>query len=98
MKQERYVAAELGRELLEVAAVSGLSSAELRNTKKEIGSIDRKMEKLSARIDALHVAMAEHDPADIPGLTAMTQEVAKLEKQVSDHEHRWLELTELVGG
>ncbi len=81
-----------------VAAVSGLSSAELRNTKKEIGSIDRKMEKLSARIDALHVEMAEHDPADVPGLTALTREVAELEQKVSDHEHRWLELTELIEG
>ena len=78
------------------AKTSGLSSAELRNTKKEIASIDRKMEKLTARIDALHTEMAQHDPADIPGLTAMTREVSDLEKQVADHEHRWLELTELV--
>ncbi len=78
------------------AAVSGLSSAELRNTKKEIASIDRKMEKLSARIDALHVEMAQHDPTDGPGLAALTEEVAKLEKQVSDHEHRWIELSELI--
>jgi ATP-binding cassette subfamily F protein uup len=54
------------------------------------------MEKLSARIDALHVEMAQHDPTDIPGLTAMTNEVAQLEKQVSDHEHRWIELSELI--
>ncbi|MDR7086092.1 ATPase subunit of ABC transporter with duplicated ATPase domains [Aeromicrobium panaciterrae] len=79
-----------------VAAVSGLSSAELRNTKKEIASIDRKMEKLTARIDALHTEMAQHDPSDVPGLTAMTKEVADLEKQVSDHEHRWIELSELI--
>ncbi|WP_332644434.1 ABC-F family ATP-binding cassette domain-containing protein [Aeromicrobium sp.] len=79
-----------------VAAASGLSSAELRNTKKEIASIDRKMEKLTARIDALHTEMAQHDPSDIPGLTAMTKEVADLEKQVSDHEHRWIELSELI--
>jgi ATP-binding cassette subfamily F protein uup len=73
-----------------------LSSAELRNTKKEIGSIDRKMEKLSARIDALHVEMAQHDPTDAAGLAALVKAVAELEQQVSDLEHRWLELTELV--
>ncbi|GAA3515196.1 ABC-F family ATP-binding cassette domain-containing protein [Aeromicrobium panaciterrae] len=79
-----------------VAAPSGLSSAELRNTKKEIASIDRKMEKLTARIDALHTEMAQHDPTDVPGLTAMTREVGELEAQVAAHEERWLELTELV--
>ncbi len=78
------------------AAVSGMSSAELRNTKKEIASIDRKMEKLSARIDALHTELAQHDPTDGPGLAALTTEVTTLEKQVSDHEHRWIELSELI--
>ena len=78
------------------AAISGLSSAELRNTKKEIASIDRKMEKLSARIDALHTEMAQHDPTDAAGLIALTTEVGKLEQQVSDHEHRWIELSELI--
>ncbi len=67
-----------------VAKTSGLSSAELRNTKKEIASIDRKMEKLTARIDALHTEMAQHDPSDVPGLTAMTREVGDLEAQVAD--------------
>ena len=78
------------------AAISGLSSAELRNTKKEIASIDRKMEKLSARIDALHTEMAQHDPTDAAGLIALTTEVGKLEQQVSDHEHRWIELSDLI--
>ncbi|MCW2831259.1 MAG: transporter ATP-binding protein, partial [Aeromicrobium sp.] len=75
---------------------SKLSSAEERNTRKEVGSIDRKMVKLTARIDALHASMAEHDPADVPGLLAMTKEAADLEAQVAKHEERWLELTELL--
>lgn len=78
------------------ASAPKLSSAELRNTKKEIGSIDRKMEKLSARIDALHVEMAQHDPTDAAGLAALVKAAADLEKQIEEHEHRWLELTELV--
>ncbi len=76
--------------------VSKLSSADERNTRKEVGSIDRKMQKLTARIDALHVELAEHDPADVPGLTARSREVADLEAQVAVHEERWLELTELL--
>ncbi|AWB91408.1 ABC-F family ATP-binding cassette domain-containing protein [Aeromicrobium chenweiae] len=77
---------------------SKLSSAEERNTRKEVGSIDRKMQKLSARIDALHAELAEHDPADVPTLLAKSKEVADLEAQVAAHEERWLELTELLEG
>jgi len=79
-----------------VAKKSGLSNADLRTTKKEIASIDRKMEKLSARIDALHVQMAEHDQGDFPGLADITAAVTALEDQVSEHEHRWIELNELI--
>ncbi|MCW2749300.1 MAG: transporter ATP-binding protein, partial [Aeromicrobium sp.] len=75
---------------------STLSSAELRNTKKEIASIDRKMEKLSARIDEIHTEMAQHDPTDGAGLAALSTEVSRLEAQVSGHETRWIELSELV--
>jgi ATP-binding cassette subfamily F protein uup len=75
---------------------SKLSSAEERNTRKEIASIDRKMVKLSGRIDALHVEMAQHDPSDGQGLSRLSAEVADLEAQVATHEERWLELTELM--
>jgi ATPase subunit of ABC transporter with duplicated ATPase domains len=78
------------------AAAPKLSSAELRNTKKEIASIDRKMEKLSARIDEIHTEMAQHDPTDGAGLSALSTEVSRLEAQVADHETRWIELSELV--
>jgi ATPase subunit of ABC transporter with duplicated ATPase domains len=76
--------------------VSKLSSAEERTTRKEVGSIDRKMEKASGRIDDLHKAMAEHDPSDVPGLLAMSREVAELEAKVAGLEERWLELTTLL--
>jgi ATP-binding cassette subfamily F protein uup len=73
---------------------SKLSSAEERTTRKEIGSIERKMEKLTARIDALHVELAEHDPADVPGLTRLSAELAEVEATVAGHEERWLELSD----
>ena len=80
------------------AKKSGLSNADLRTTKKEIASIDRKLEKMTARIDALHVEMAEHDPSDFPGLSTLTASVEKIETQMSELEHRWIELSELVDG
>jgi len=76
--------------------VSRLSSAEERTTRKEVGSIDRKMEKMTGRIDTLHTTMAEHDPSDVPGLLAMSKEVAELEQTVATLEERWLELTALL--
>ncbi len=78
------------------ASAPKLSSAELRNTKKEIASIDRKMEKLAARIDAIHTEMAQHDPTDGTGLSALSTEASRLEAQVAEHEIRWIELSELV--
>ncbi|MGZ5415161.1 MAG: ABC transporter C-terminal domain-containing protein, partial [Aeromicrobium sp.] len=70
--------------------------ADLRMTKKEIASIDRKLAKMSARIDALHVEIAEHDQSDFPGLSTLTASVTTIEEQMSELEHRWIELSELV--
>ncbi|MGZ5409789.1 MAG: ABC-F family ATP-binding cassette domain-containing protein [Aeromicrobium sp.] len=78
------------------AKKAGLSSADLRMTKKEIASIDRKLAKMSARIDALHVEIAEHDQSDFPGLSTLTAAVTTIEEQMSELEHRWIELSELV--
>ncbi len=76
--------------------VSKLSSAEERNTRKEVASLDRKMEKLTTRIEALNVELAEHDPSDVPGLTQRAAELQDLQATVAAHEERWLELTELL--
>ena len=80
------------------ASASGLSNADLRTTKKEIASIDRKLEKMTTRIDALHVEMTEHDPSDFPGLAVRAASVTKIEEQMSELEHRWIELSELIDG
>jgi ABC-type multidrug transport system ATPase subunit len=79
-----------------VKAAPKLSSAEERTTRKEVGSIDRKVAKLTARIDALQASLATHDPSDVPTLLSMTQEIADLQAQIAVHEERWLELTELL--
>jgi ATP-binding cassette subfamily F protein uup len=76
--------------------VPKLSSGEERTARKEVGSIERKMAKLTARIEALQAELGTHDPADVPGLLARSNEVADLEKQIAIHEERWLELTDLL--
>ena len=79
------------------AAKSGtLSGAELRNVQKEIASLDRSITKLTERINAKHVALADHDQSDHVGLAAMTAELRTLEADVAAAENRWLELSELA--
>ena len=76
---------------------SGLSNAELRIAKKEVAATDRKLKKLSTRIDELHTQIAEHDPSDYAGLADLSAKVQSIEADVSALEVRWLELSEQVG-
>ncbi len=73
-----------------------LSGAELRNVEKEIAALDRALVKLSGRVNAKHVELAEHDQSDHVGLARLTQELRVLEADVADKESRWLQLSELV--
>jgi DNA repair exonuclease SbcCD ATPase subunit len=78
------------------APVSRLSGAEKRNAEKELAAADRKIAKLQGQIDALHVAITEHDPADYEGIGVLHDEVRALETQQQTVETRWLELGELL--
>lgn len=63
---------------------------------KEIASLDRALAKLSDRVNAKHVELAEHDQSDHVGLGKLTQQLRELEAEVAEKENRWLELSELV--
>ncbi|MCV7342878.1 ABC-F family ATP-binding cassette domain-containing protein [Mycolicibacterium rhodesiae] len=71
-----------------------LSGAELRSVEKEIASLDRALAKLSDRVNAKHVELAEHDQSDHVGLSKLTQQLRSLEDEVTDLEARWLDLSE----
>ncbi|WP_152192351.1 ABC-F family ATP-binding cassette domain-containing protein [Georgenia satyanarayanai] len=73
------------------------SSAELRAARKEMAAAERRLEKLSAQVERLHVKMAAHDPGDYGGLAALGEELRTLEAQVAEQEERWLELSEQAG-
>jgi ATPase subunit of ABC transporter with duplicated ATPase domains len=77
-------------------AAQALSGAELRSVEKEIASLDRVLVKLSDRVNAKHVELAEFDQSDHVGLGRLTQELRELEAEVAEKENRWLELSELV--
>ena len=73
-----------------------MAGAELRNVEKEIAALDRALVKLTDRVNAKHVELAEHDQSDHVGIARLTQELRGLEAEVADKESRWLELSELT--
>jgi ATPase subunit of ABC transporter with duplicated ATPase domains len=77
-------------------AAHSLSGAELRATQKEIAALDRALAKLSSRINAKHVELAEHDQSDHVGLGRLTAELRDLESDLAVTESRWFELSEMV--
>ncbi|KRC58732.1 ABC transporter ATP-binding protein [Agromyces sp. Root81] len=71
-----------------------LAGADKRNAEKELASIDRKLEKLSAQIAVQHEKLAVHDQGDYVGLGALGDTLRELETSVADLETRWLEVSE----
>jgi ATPase subunit of ABC transporter with duplicated ATPase domains len=78
------------------ATATTLSGAELRGVQKEIAALDRALTKLAAKVDATHVALAEHDQSDHAGIGRLSGQLRDLEAELIDKESRWLELSELV--
>lgn len=73
-----------------------VSGADRRAVQKEIGSIERRLEKLTGGIEQLHEVMAAHDPSDYEGLRGHTARLDELQSEIARLEDRWLELSELV--
>jgi ATP-binding cassette subfamily F protein uup len=78
-------------------APSALSGAALRDTQKEIASVERRLAKLTDQINDAKNALATHDHSDYQGLSKRMKEISALEADVQDLEERWFELTELLG-
>ncbi|GAB3610040.1 ABC-F family ATP-binding cassette domain-containing protein [Humibacter ginsengiterrae] len=76
---------------------SSLTGAALRDAQKEVASIERRLGKLTQRIDAERTALADHDQSDYTGLAAKTDAIAELEQEAEALETRWFELTEAIG-
>ena len=76
---------------------SASSAAEQRAAAKALQATERKLERLGERIDALHSAMADHDPTDYVGLGRLHDELRDLEAELAGLEDAWLELSEQAG-
>jgi ATPase subunit of ABC transporter with duplicated ATPase domains len=90
----RQAAPQSARPTVPVATT--LAGAELRTMQKEIAALDRALTKLAQKVDATHVALAEHDQSDHVGIGRLTAELRDLESDLAEKEGRWLELSELV--
>ncbi|MBN8883463.1 MAG: ABC-F family ATP-binding cassette domain-containing protein [Salana multivorans] len=66
-------------------------------SRKELASIERKLDKRQADAVALHEEMAAHDVADYAGLAALGARLRAVEAEIGELEERWLELSETLG-
>lgn len=77
---------------------SGLSNAERQRLKKEVASLERKMETRSAKIEELERGMFDIDPTDFAALTAQQDAVAAARDELDELEMAWLEASEQLEG
>ncbi|MDN5900245.1 MAG: ABC transporter C-terminal domain-containing protein, partial [Brachybacterium sp.] len=79
------------------AGESALSGPESHAAQKELGAVERRMQKLEQRTTSLHSKLADHDQSDYVGLAEITAQLREVESEIESLEERWLELSELLG-
>lgn len=73
---------------------SGLSNAERQRLKKEVASLERKMETRRAKVEELERGMFDIDPTDFAALAAQQDAVAAARDELDELEMAWLEASE----
>lgn len=73
---------------------NGLSNAERQRLKKEVASLERKMETRRAKVEELERGMFGIDPTDFAALTAQQDAVAAAREELDELEMAWLEASE----
>ncbi|MCT1909761.1 ABC-F family ATP-binding cassette domain-containing protein [Brachybacterium paraconglomeratum] len=79
------------------AGAPALSGAEAHAAQKELGAIERRMQKLEKQTESLHAKLAGHDQSDYQGLQEITAQLQEVERENEELEERWLELSEQLG-
>jgi ABC transport system ATP-binding/permease protein len=75
------------------ATTPAVDATAQRAAKKELARVERRLEKLTARIDAVHAAMAEHS-SDYERLAELDTDLKTLESERDQLELAWLEAAE----
>jgi len=78
-------------------APKGLDGAALRTAQKEVAALERRIQKLTQKVDAAKRALADHDQADYAGLGEKMKSIGDTEAEIEELELRWFELTEEIG-
>lgn len=71
-----------------------LSRSEEYSLKKELASTERKLETLGKKADAIRIELGGADPSDYIALGEVQGRLHSVERQISDLEDRWVELSE----
>ena len=79
------------------AVAPALSGAEAHAAQKELGAIERRMQKLEKQTESLHAKLAGHDQSDYQGLQEITAQLQEVERENEELEERWLALSEQLG-
>ena len=79
------------------AGAAALSGAEAHAAQKELGAIERRVQKLEKQTESLHAKLAGHDQSDYQGLQEITAQLQEVERENEELEERWLELSEQLG-
>lgn len=80
------------------AAPAGLSGAEKRNLEKELGRLDRAIQKAKAELENLNAEFLETDPADYERLASLTAKQHHLRAEMANNEDLWLETSTKLEG
>jgi len=107
MEKHRADAAELstpkqgkgsteGSALQSEESVGRLSNAEMRALKKQLQSVERKMETVNGRIAEAEARLRAADPTDYVALGEIQQGIDELHVQLDQLESEWLDITEVL--
>lgn len=75
---------------------SGLTGAERHAKRKEVGAIERRLERVNGEIEKVLERLGEHDQTDFEGLQALGEELRGHREEAEQLEERWLELSDLL--
>ena len=80
------------------AAPAGLSGADKRNLEKELGRLDRAIQKAKAELEKLNTEFLETDPSDYERLASLTSRQQALRAEMASNEDLWLETSTKLEG
>lgn len=74
----------------------GLSGGEMRELRKRLNSLERRMQTLEGKIAQAQEEQAQTDPSDYIALGEIQTKIAQFQKELDSLEEQWLEISELI--